>query len=63
MTTDVNRLRRLLICCAGAAVLAGCASTAGIEPVGQLKQPAALASDKTLAGVPHSAAAWPGTDW
>ncbi len=46
-----------------ALVAAGCADMRGLAPIGSLTEAAALASEKSLAGVRLSPAAWPATDW
>jgi NodT family efflux transporter outer membrane factor (OMF) lipoprotein len=45
------------------AVLAGCASNAGLVPQAEMRDPAKLVATRTLAGTPVRASAWPATDW
>ncbi len=44
-------------------VLAGCASSGGLHPEGSLTDPSLLKSERSLAGVTLSPAAWPAEDW
>jgi NodT family efflux transporter outer membrane factor (OMF) lipoprotein len=44
-------------------VLAGCASSRGLHPDGQLTDPQHLATERSLAGVQLTPAAWPAQDW
>lgn len=46
-----------------AALLAGCASDAGLKPQSRLRDADQLQAAATLARVPVSAAAWPARDW
>lgn len=46
-----------------ALALAGCASTAGLEPAAAPRGPDTLAASRSLAGAPHSPAAFPDQDW
>lgn len=43
--------------------LAGCASSSGLRPSGELLDPVALAMQRTLGNDPASADAWPSEDW
>ncbi len=52
-----------LLACGGAlALLAGCASSTGLAPVGRLTDVGALHAEKSLAAAVHSHAAWPAAD-
>jgi len=46
-----------------AMVLAGCASSGGLTPTGQLRSTNTVSADKSLSGTPISDAAWPARDW
>ena len=57
------RLHHCLASSAAAILLAGCASTGGLAPQGQLLPPQSLHAERSLAGAPLSPAAWPSEDW
>jgi NodT family efflux transporter outer membrane factor (OMF) lipoprotein len=56
------RIERIA-CCAFAAALTACVSSKGIHPDGQTIDTANLHSERSLAEMPVSAAAWPAADW
>lgn len=53
----------LLACGSALALLAGCASSDGLVPVGRLTDVGALHAEKSLAAAVHNDAAWPAADW
>ncbi|HEX7339408.1 MAG TPA: efflux transporter outer membrane subunit [Rhodanobacteraceae bacterium] len=57
------RLSPLVAACAMAVVLAGCASSRGIKPSGQLVGVDTLHAQRSLAGAPLTQAAWPASNW
>lgn len=64
MTLPVSVYRSGVVAVAlAAAVLAGCASTGGLHPVGTVTDPASLETTRSLANVKVDAAAWPQQGW
>ena len=57
----MNRLLPLTAACA--LLIAGCASTKGLTPQGQLRDADSLAAGKSLAHSPLSTASWPSDRW
>lgn len=53
----------MLFALLGAALLAGCASSAGLRPSAAPADPARLAARRTLSAAPLSPSAWPGANW
>jgi NodT family efflux transporter outer membrane factor (OMF) lipoprotein len=57
------RLQTLAAMAALTVVLAGCASSGGLEPAGTLLDPGHLQTDRSLAATTPGSAAWPAQDW
>lgn len=55
--------RPLLLSLLAAAVLAGCASSKGVDTQAKLDDPNALAAQRTLGAQPSAPDAWPRSDW
>lgn len=56
-------VRTLTVTLALTFALAGCVTSRGLHPDGQLTDPHSLASERSLAGIPLTPAAWPMQDW
>lgn len=57
------RLPTLVAACAMTLLLGACASTDGLKPSGHMTDADTLHAERSLAGAPLSAAAWPRADW
>ncbi len=60
---SMTRFRVAAITAVLCVVLAGCVTPSGLHPTGAKIDPNSLKSDRSLAGVPLSATAWPSKDW